>query len=176
MVGPCEVCKRPAAAMSVDSKIIEATIVGDDNAVDLCKETGLKSLKPILLLFLVLELLPLLIDILEGFQKPFFSPSSMNADPHVYHHIHFLIYGFPVGFSVWFIMDRRVKELERQLSKDSPAKLQVGDPALSPGARLTRRLSQAVLFFVFWLGWDDLKYHYLSKHWSLVHEILKLFY
>src|SRR5947209_8450434 len=125
--------------MSVDSKIIEATIVSDETPVDLCKETGLQSLKPILILFIALELLPLLIDIAEGFQKPFFSPSGMSVDPHVYHHIHFLIYGFPVGFSVWFIMDRRVKELERQLSKVSPSRLQVGDPALSPGARLTRR-------------------------------------
>jgi hypothetical protein len=162
--------------MSVNSKIIETTFAEDEKSVVLCKETGLQSLKPILILFIALEIMPLLINFVEGTLSPFFSPSSMSVNPHVYHHIHFLVYGFPIGFSVWFIMDRRVKELERQLSEASLDNLRIGDPALSSGARLTRRLSQAVLFFAFWFGWDDLKYHYLSKHWSLVHEILKLFY
>jgi hypothetical protein len=156
--------------MSANSKVIEASI---DKDADLCNETGIKSLRPILLMFIVLELLPLLINIAQGTLSPFFSPSSMNVNPHAYHHIHFLVYGFPIGISVWIIMDRRVKDLERQLARLSGIDRQL--TALSNGARLTRRLSQAVLFFAFWFGWDDLKYHYLSRHWSLVHEILMLF-
>jgi hypothetical protein len=171
--GPCEVCMRRVADMSVQSKI-EASIRDEDHR-DLVIETRLKSLKPIALLFLALEVLPILINYLHGMTLPFFSPLNMNVDPHVYHHIHFLVYGFPIGLSVWFIMDWRVRELERQLVQVSPITGRLLHPKVSPGACLARRMTQGVLFFAFWFGWDDLKFHYLSRHWSLVHEILQLF-
>ena len=157
--------------MLANSKI-EVSVGKVEAPIDLCKTTRLPRLKPLLLLFILLELLPAFINIAQGLDSPFFSPAHINQ--HVYHHIHFLIYGFPVGFSIWLVMDLRVRELERKLSMISPISANADNYAPGIRARLAHSLPQAILFFAFWFGWDDFKFHYLSSHWSLVHEILCL--
>ncbi len=127
----------------------------------------------ILLLLFTLEILPVVINFAEGLHSPFFSPANINQ--HVYHHIHFLIYGFPVGLAIWLIMDWRVRELERKILSLSPT-INMEQLAPKGRARIACWLPQTLLIFIFWLGWDDFKFHYVSRYWSLVHEILRLWH
>lgn len=136
----------------------------------LYKESRFYRLRTILLVFLALELLPALLNMARGLQSPFFSPANINQ--HVYHHIHFLVFGFPVGLAIWLVMDWRVRRLEKRLLQLSPLALTDVKKPATRGARLLCWLPQAVLLFCFWMGWDDLKFHYLSRYWSLIHELL----
>ncbi|MEW6730130.1 MAG: hypothetical protein AB1489_02215 [Acidobacteriota bacterium] len=155
--------------MLVDTKL-ESAIDRIDNS-EILRTGVLQRFKPVLLLLVVAELLPVLINIARGLPAPFFSPADINQ--HAYHHIHFLVYGFPVGFAIWLIMDWRIRTLERQLSRLRD--IYQGQP-LAWRTRWLGRLPQALLIFSFWFGWDDFKFHYLSRYWSLVHEFLVLWH
>jgi hypothetical protein len=159
-------CLKLVVVMSAEIKI-ESAITRLGNSLDLAKLSRSYNLSKFLSLLLGLEGLPIVLNLLRGLDTPFFSPAEMN--PHVYHHIHFLVFGFPLGFSIWLIMDWRVRKLEAALSRFT-----YGELALKGRGRLLCYVPKILLVFAFWFGWDDLKFHYLSRHWSLVHEILVL--